>query len=101
MLVTVCFSFGWRYIAERLEQSMVVEPGHPVQHGQFDGLTRFSGSAAMGQFSLVEPIDRLGQGLVVTVSFAAACQTRSMSTLSTSSRSTRAQRNAGLRCCAA
>jgi hypothetical protein len=30
-----------------------------------------------------------------------ACQTRSMSTLSTSSRWTRAQRNAGLRCCAA
>ena len=48
----------------------MVEPGHSFQRRQFDGLTRFPGSAAVDQFSLVEPVDRLGQGIIVTVAFA-------------------------------
>jgi hypothetical protein len=34
------------------------------------GLTRFSGSAAVDQFSLVEPVDRLSQGIIGTVTLA-------------------------------
>lgn len=50
---------------------MVVEPGYPFQGGQFDGFTRFPGSAAVDEIGLVEPIDGLGQGVVVTVALAA------------------------------
>lgn len=49
---------------------MVVKPGHPFPRGQFDGLTRLPGSAAVDQFSLVESIDRDGRGIIVTVALA-------------------------------
>jgi hypothetical protein len=45
-------SFGRRYIAERFEETVVVEPGRPFQRGQFDGLTDLPGSAAVDQLSL-------------------------------------------------
>ena len=67
LLVIVCLSFGRRYIAERFQQAMVVEPGNPFQRGQFDGFTRLPGSAAVDQLSLVEPVDGLGQGVVIAV----------------------------------
>jgi hypothetical protein len=49
----------------------MVKPGHPFQRCQFDGLTRFPWRAAVDQFSLVEPIDGLGQGIIVAVALAA------------------------------
>jgi hypothetical protein len=70
LLVIVCLSFGRRYIAERFQQAVVVKPGHPFQRSEFDGLTRFPGSATVNQLSLVEPIDGLGQGIVIAVAFA-------------------------------
>lgn len=70
MLVIVCLSFRRRYIAERFEEAVMIKPGHPFERGQFDGLTRLPGSAAVDQFSLIEPIDRLGQGIIVAVAFA-------------------------------
>jgi len=63
LLLIVCLSFGLRYIAQWRQQAMVVKPGHPFQRGQFDGLTRLPGSAAMDQLSFVEAVDGLGQGV--------------------------------------
>ncbi len=39
---------------------MVIEPGHPFQRYQLDGLACFPG-AAMNQFSLVQAVDRFSE----------------------------------------
>jgi len=64
--VVVCLSFSGRDIAERFHQPMVIEPGHPFQRCQLDGLACFPG-AAMNQFSLVQAVDRFSEGIIVAV----------------------------------
>ena len=49
----------------------MIEPGHPLQRGQFDGLSRLLGSAAMYQLRLVQAVDGLGQRVIVAVALAA------------------------------
>ena len=65
--VVVCLSFGRRYIADRFEQSMVIEPGYPFERCQFDSLHRFPRGSAVNQFCLVEPVDGFRQRVVVAV----------------------------------
>src|SRR4051794_1154566 len=67
--IVVCFSFSRRDVAEGFHQSMMIEPGHPFQRCQLDGLPCFP-SAAMNQFGLVQTVDCLGQCVVVTVATA-------------------------------
>jgi len=43
----------------------------PFQPGQLDGLLGLPGRAAMNELSLVEPVDHLGQVVVVAVALAA------------------------------
>jgi hypothetical protein len=64
--VVVCLSFSGRDIAERFHQRMVIEPGHPFQRCQLDGLACFPG-AATNQFSLVQAVDRFSEGVIVAV----------------------------------
>jgi hypothetical protein len=71
LLVIVCLSFRGQYIAEWFEQAVVVKPGHPFQRGQFHGFTRLPRSAAVDQLSLVEPVNGLGQGIIIAVALAA------------------------------
>jgi len=70
MPVVVCLSLGWRDVADVLQQSVVVEPGHLFERRKFQGLLGLPGRPAMDQFGLVEPVDRLGQGVVVAVTLA-------------------------------
>ena len=65
MPVVVCLSLCGRYAADGLEQAMVVEPGNPFERCQLHSLFRLQWSAAMDQFGPVEPVDRLGQGVVI------------------------------------
>ena len=65
--IVVCLSLGRWNIPNRLQQSDVVESVHPFKGGQFHGFLGFPGSTAVNQFGLVQPIDCLGQGVVVTV----------------------------------
>ena len=58
------FGLGGRDIADGLEQAPVVEPVHPFQGGEFDGLQGAPWPAASDHFGLVEAVDRLGQGVV-------------------------------------
>ena len=71
MPVVACLSFGGRYVADGREQAMVVKSGDLFERGQFDSLLGLPRRAAMDQFGLVEPLDRLGQGVVVAVALAA------------------------------
>ena len=71
MPVVVCLSLGGRDVADRLQQSMMVEPRYPFERGEFQRFLGLPGCPAMDQFGLVEPVDRLGQRVVVAVAFAA------------------------------
>ena len=66
----VCLSLGRRDIPDGFEESDVVEPVHPLQGGQFQGLPGFPGAPAMNQLGFVQPVDGLGQGVVIAVATA-------------------------------
>ena len=65
------FGFCWRDVADRLQQSSVVEPVDPFQRGELDGLERSPWSPPGDHFGFVKAVDRLGQSVVVTVAYAA------------------------------
>jgi hypothetical protein len=69
--IVVCLSFCRWDVADGFEQSLVVEPGHPFQCGHLDVFAGLPGRAAMDQLGLVEPVDRLGERIVVAVTAAA------------------------------
>ena len=58
-------------VADRLEQSSVIEPLNPVQRGELDWLKTAPGSASAYDFGLVKPDYGLGQRIVVGVANAA------------------------------
>jgi hypothetical protein len=62
--MVVGFKLGRRDVAQRLHQSVVVEPSYPFQRGQFDRLLGPPRPASMDHLGLVEPVDGLGQGVV-------------------------------------
>ncbi len=49
----------------------MVEPVHPLQGGQFHGLPGFPKRPAVNQLGFVQPVDGLGQSVVVAVATAA------------------------------
>jgi len=50
---------------------MMIEPSHPFQRRQFDGLARLPGSTTMYQLCLVQTVGSLGQRIVVAVALTA------------------------------
>ena len=69
--IVACFGLGGWNVADVLEQAPVVEPIHPFQGGELDGLQAAPRPAAADYFGLVEAVDRLGQGVIVGVANAA------------------------------
>ena len=49
----------------------MVEPRNPFERCQLHGFAGLPRSAAMNQLGLVQPVDRLGQRVVVAVALAA------------------------------
>ena len=58
---------GRRDEADGLQQPAIIEPIHPLEGCELDGLEVTPRSASMDDLSLVEAIDRLGEGVVVRV----------------------------------
>ena len=67
MTVVVGFELGGWDAAEFVEEAVVVEPVDPFEGGPFEVFEAAPGSAVADEFGLVEPIDRLGQSVVVGV----------------------------------
>lgn len=65
------FGFGGRDVADGLEQAAVIEPVDPFERRMFDRLERTPRPTPVDQLGLVEAVDRLGQGVVITVADAA------------------------------
>ena len=57
--------FGRRDEADGLQKPAIVEPVHPLEGCELDGLEVAPRSASMDDFGLVEAIDRFGEGVVV------------------------------------
>ena len=54
-----------------LEQPAIVEPVHPFERGDLDGLEAPPWPALMDYLGLVETVDRFGESIVVAVADAA------------------------------
>jgi hypothetical protein len=65
--VVSLFGFSWRHVADGLEQALVVEPVDPFQCRVFDGFEGSPRPPPTDDLGLVEAIDGLGQGVVITV----------------------------------
>ena len=65
------FCLGRRYVGDRFEEPAVVEPVDPFERGVLDGLQGAPGSTPMDHLCFVEPVDRLGESVVVAVADAA------------------------------
>lgn len=64
-------SLGRRDVSDGLQESVVIEPGHPFEGGEFQGLHGFPRCPAMDQFGLVQAVDGFGEGVVVAIALAA------------------------------
>jgi hypothetical protein len=69
--VEVCLGLGGWDVPDGLQQSVVVEPGHPFKRREFQGLPGLPGRPAMDQFGFLEPVYRLGQRVVIAVALSA------------------------------
>ncbi len=49
----------------------MVEPSHPFERRDLEGLSALPGCSAMDQFGLIQPVNGLGQRVVVAVAAAA------------------------------
>jgi len=60
------FELRWRDMAAVAVEALLVEPVHPRQRGQFEvaDVVPAAGVGAVDAFGLVEPVDRLGEGIV-------------------------------------
>lgn len=61
------FELGGWDVAEGAVEAFGVEPVDPAERGQLEVLDGAPGTVAAGEFGLVEPVDRLGQRVVVAV----------------------------------
>ena len=68
--VVVCLSFRRRNVPDGFKQPVVVEPGHPFEGRKFQRFLGFSRCPTMDQLGLVQAVDGLCQGVVVTVTMA-------------------------------
>ena len=59
--------FGGRDIADGFQQPPVVAPADPFERGMFDSFKGSLQTSAVDHLGLVKAVDRLGQGVVITV----------------------------------
>lgn len=69
--VKLLLGLGPRDVTDGLEDASVVEPVDPFEGGVFHGIKRAPWTTPVDHLGLEQPIDRLGQGIVVTISDAA------------------------------
>jgi hypothetical protein len=64
--IVACFRLGGWNSADGSEQASIVEPVDPFQGGELDGFQVSPRAAAPDHLGLVEAVDGLGEGIVVT-----------------------------------
>jgi hypothetical protein len=69
--VVLLLILRWGCPSDRLEEPFAVEPMDPFEGGEFDGLEAAPGAAPTDDLGLVQAVDRLREGVVVSVADAA------------------------------
>ncbi len=70
LLTPVCpLVLGRRQVVGRRVQPSVVPEGDPVGGGELDLLDRAPAGSAMDELGLVQPVDRLGERVVIALPF--------------------------------
>ena len=64
-------SLGGRDITDRLKESLMIEPSHPFEGGEFKRFHHFPRGPAMDQLGFVKAVDGFSQRIVVAVALAA------------------------------
>jgi hypothetical protein len=65
--IVVRLCLGGRCVSDQLQQASAVEPVHPVQGGELDGLRAAPRTTPMDHLRLEQAIDRPGQRVVVAI----------------------------------
>ena len=65
--IVAFLGFGWRDVADGLQQPAIAEPGHPRQRRELDSLECPPRSARMDDLGFVETVDGFGESIVVAV----------------------------------
>jgi hypothetical protein len=61
--VVALLGFSRRDVADGLQQPAIVEPVHPFQRRELDGLERAPWSTSVDHLGLVETVDRFGESI--------------------------------------
>jgi hypothetical protein len=65
------FVLGRRHVADGFEQPAMIEPIHPVERGELDGLEMAPRAFSSNHLGLKQPDDRFGERVVVGIAAAA------------------------------
>ena len=65
--VVSLLGFGWRDVADRLEEAAVIEPVDPFESGVFHGFEGFPWPAPVDHLGLEQAVDGFGERIVVAV----------------------------------
>ena len=69
--IVAFLGFGWRDVADRLQQPAIIEPVYPFQRRELDSFERPPRPAPVDDLGLVETVDGLGESIVIAVPHAA------------------------------
>ena len=61
LLIVHLLELGWWYVANRSEEPLVVEPGHPVESGELDIVDSLPGAVLSNNLCFIQADRRLGQ----------------------------------------
>ena len=70
LLIVHLFEFGRWYVANRFQESLLVEPGHPVESGELDSVDSLPRAVLSNDLGLVQADHRFGQRVVIGIALA-------------------------------
>lgn len=69
--VVACLSFGRGNVGGGLQQPAMLEPGQPLEGGQYRCVLGVPGDPLVAQLNRSRPVDRPSQGVVIAIALAA------------------------------
>ena len=67
LLIVHLFEFGRWYVANRSQEPLLIEPGHPVESGELDIVDSLPRAVLSNDLGLVQADHRFGQRIVIGI----------------------------------
>ncbi len=67
LLIVHLFEFGRWYVANRSQEPLLIEPGHPVESGELDIVDSLPRAVLSNDLGLVRADHRFGQRIVIGI----------------------------------